>query len=137
MRSERLVILVSPEEKARLRKLARRSEVSVAELVRSELPLSGGSKDSAGQRRDNGEDALSEGEMAILDRAAEALVDRTRRANQALDRALGELGATKSRFASRHRAEASEGSLKRARSKPKVAKPRSARKAKTSTKAAG
>ncbi len=83
MKSERLVISVSPEEKVRLRKLARRSRVSVAELVRSKLPLSGGGKDTAGRRRDNGEDALSEGEMAILDRAAETLIDRTRRAEPA------------------------------------------------------
>ena len=83
MKSERLVISVSPEEKVRLRKLARRSRVSVAELVRSKLPLSEGGKDTAGRPRDNGEDALSEGEMAILDRAAETLIDRTRRAEPA------------------------------------------------------
>ena len=41
MKTERLVILVSPEEKAQLQKLARRAEVSVAELVRAELPLAG------------------------------------------------------------------------------------------------
>jgi hypothetical protein len=37
MKSERLVILLSPEEKARIQKLARRRQASVGELVRSAL----------------------------------------------------------------------------------------------------
>ena len=119
MKSERLVILVTPEEKTRLQKMARRAKISVAELVRAELPLSRRGKSPSdrgaggpGPGRADGAEALTEGEMAALDRAAETLIERTRRANEALDRALGEIEATRAHFAKQHHEDVTEEALR-------------------------
>jgi hypothetical protein len=102
MKTERLVILVSPEEKARLRELARHAGVSVAELVRSELPLSSRSRGGMGETKGRytaQDEALTEGESAVLARLSEMLMERTKRANAALDSALDEIEANRAYFA--------------------------------------
>lgn len=108
MKSERLVILVSPEEKARLQELARRADISVAELVRAELPLAGRINGNGRTAGDIGVEELTEDELATLDRAAETLNDRIRRANDAIDRAFGEVEATMAHFAGKTEAPAKD-----------------------------
>ncbi|MCG8596876.1 MAG: ribbon-helix-helix protein, CopG family [Kiloniellales bacterium] len=102
MKTERLIVLVSPEEKARVERLAKRQRKSVAELVRNAL-----SDFEAAQRpgaRPNGkapaEDAeLSAEQKAALERLAETALSSMQRANAALDKAFEEVEATKAQLA--------------------------------------
>ena len=132
MRSERLVVLLSPTEKKCLAALAHARHVSIGELVRSALadltrpqPDSSGSvspadhaptwpgPDDAPQGHDgvsesiNGPASLSADQVAALDRLAETALATMRRANSALDRAFAEVAATKAHFAAQRRDRAS------------------------------
>ncbi len=102
MKTERLIVLVSPEEKARVERLAKRQRKSVAELVRNALSdFEAAQKPGAGA---NGlastEDLeLSAEQKAALERLAETTLSAMERANAALDKAFEEIEATKAQLA--------------------------------------
>ena len=107
MKTERLIVLVSPEEKARVERLAKRQRKSVAELVRNALSdfeaaqVSGGGMPGAlpnGEAPTEGEEISAE-QKAALERLAEAALSSMRRANAALDKAFDEVEATKAQLA--------------------------------------
>lgn len=107
MKTERLIVLVSPEEKARVERLAKRQRKSVAELVRNALSdfeaaqVSGGGMPGAllnGEAPAEGEEISAE-QKAALERLAEAALSSMRRANAALDKAFDEVEATKAQLA--------------------------------------
>ena len=115
LRSERLVILLSKGEKARLAKLAARRKVSMGELARTALiQLDGAHLEP--QNRGQGfaewpgdwpeNDRVTAAQAAALDHLADAALRTLSRANEALDRAFGEVEATRAYFA-RKRAGAS------------------------------
>jgi hypothetical protein len=116
LKSERLIILVTPEEKARVAALAKARGTSVGELVRSALsglegPQHGRSARGAGARAGteispDGEDQpvrLSAEQEAALERLAEVALLAMQRANAALDQAFEEIEVTKAHFAARRR----------------------------------
>ncbi len=110
MKTERLIVLVSPEEKARVERLAKRQRKSVAELVRNALSdfeaaqLPEGMPTGSPGALPNGA-APAEGEeisaeqKAALERLAEAALSSMRRANAALDKAFDDVEATKAQLA--------------------------------------
>lgn len=110
--SERLVILLSKAEKARLAKLAARERVSMGELVRSALiklddfrpetkAQGQGGAARSGNKAGTAAGAvlhdvqISPEQAATLDRLAEVTLQSMARANQALDKAFSEVEATK------------------------------------------
>ena len=102
MKTERLIVLVSPEEKARVERLAKRQRKSVAELVRNALSDFEAAQDAGG--KPNGmalaEDAeLSAEQKAALERLAETALSTMQRANAALDKAFEAVEATKAQLA--------------------------------------
>ena len=108
LRSERLVVLLSKEEKARLAKLAERKRLSMGELARSALiQLDGfrleshsrgqGLSDRPGDWADDVQ--ISSEQAATLDRLADATLRTLTRANQALEKAFEEVETTKAYFA--------------------------------------
>lgn len=116
LKSERLVILLSKREKARLAKLAEREQVSMGELARAALiqlddvrPETGGPRQGRESRNgtragDTADPAISDirispEQAATLDRFAEVTLRTMARANQALDKAFEEVEATKAYFA--------------------------------------
>jgi hypothetical protein len=109
LKSDRLIVLVAPEEKARIVALAKARRTSVGELVRSALaslegpqPLRDGSVDIS----PDGEDQLarlSAEQEAALERLAEVALRTMQRANAALDQAFEEIEATRAHFAARRR----------------------------------
>ena len=123
MKSERLVVLLTPEEKARVSDMAARHRLSVGEVVRSALaavdeadlengakPVPSGLREVAPARnwsedpkaRLNGEavgPALSSEQTAVLERLADLAMENMTRANAALDQAFAELEATRLYFA--------------------------------------
>ena len=110
MTTERLIVLVSPEEKARVERLAKRQRKSVAELVRNALSdfeaaqVSGGGMPGAlpnGEAPAEGAEGeeISAEQKAALERLAEAALSSMRRANAALDKAFDEVEATKAQLA--------------------------------------
>ena len=116
MKSERLIVLVAPEEKARVVALARARGTSVGELVRSALssldgarpgrPARGAGAGSDLQISSAGEDQparLSPEQEAALARLAEVALRTMQRANAALDQAFEEIEATRAHFAARRR----------------------------------
>ena len=116
MKSERLIILVAPEEKARVVALAKARGTSVGELVRSALSSledarRGRVARAAGARSGieispDGEDQparLSAEQEAALERLAEVALRTMQRANAALDQAFEEIEATRAHFAARGR----------------------------------
>ncbi|MEE8270247.1 MAG: hypothetical protein V3R98_00755 [Alphaproteobacteria bacterium] len=128
MKSERLVVLVSPEEKARIVELAAKRRMSVGELVRLALSMvegrntrfalaadeSGaartpgqglGERAAAAWRRDEplAESMLSADQTAALERLADVAARSMARANTALDRAFEEVEVTKAYFADKRR----------------------------------
>jgi hypothetical protein len=116
LKSERLIILVAPEEKARVVALAKARGTSVGELVRSALSSledarRGRVARAAGARSGieispDGEDQparLSAEQEAALERLAEVALRTMQRANAALDQAFEEIEATRAHFAARGR----------------------------------
>lgn len=110
MRTERLTVLLSPQEKARVAALAQERQTSIGELVRSALAAVGErslehpDRSQPDARRANEDEPLSAGQMATLERFAEIALQSMRRANAALDRAFEEAEATKSHLAdTKHR----------------------------------
>jgi hypothetical protein len=109
MTTERLTVLLSPQEKARIASSAKERGTSISELVRSalialderspdhpdysQLDL-GGAKDDAPPTAE---------QMATLERFAEMALQSMRRANTALDRAFDEADATKAHLAETRR----------------------------------
>ena len=93
MRSERLTILVTPQEKRRLAALAKRQRVSVGELVRSAVGKAAGDESAV---------PLPTPEQVLaLEQAADAAVAALQRADAALNRAEAELTRTKAHFDSK------------------------------------
>lgn len=90
MRSERLTILVTPEEKRRLTALAKRRHVSVGELVRSAVNVT--------RERTSPMSAPTAEQIRVLEQAADAAVAALQRAGRALDRAETELTRTRAHF---------------------------------------
>jgi hypothetical protein len=116
LKSERLIILVTPEEKARVAALARARGTSVGELVRSALssledPRRGRSARATRARSGiefstNGEGLparLSAEQEAALERLADLALRAMQRANAALDQAFEQIEATMAHFAARRR----------------------------------
>ena len=109
MKSDRLIVLVTPEEKARLVALAKARGTSVGELVRSALAgLEGPQppREAVLERSLKGEDQLarlSAEQAAALERLAEVALRTMRRANAALDQAFEEIEATRAHFAAKRR----------------------------------
>jgi hypothetical protein len=116
VKSERLIILVTPAEKARVVALAKARGSSVGELVRSALssledPRRGRSAGAAGARSGveispGGEDQparLSAEQEAALERLADAALRTMQRANAVLDQAFEEIEATRAHFAAKRR----------------------------------
>ncbi len=116
LKSERLVILLSKGEKARLAKLAEREQVSMGELARAALiqlddfrpetkgPSQGRDSRNGTEAGDTSDPAISDIQIspeqaATLDRFAEVTLQTMARANQALDKAFEEVEATKAYFA--------------------------------------
>ncbi len=102
MKTERLIVLVSPEEKARVERLAKRQCKSVGELVRNALSDFEAAQDAGG--KPNGmapvEDAeLSAEQKAALERLAETALSTMQRANAALDKAFEAVEETKAQLA--------------------------------------
>jgi len=98
MKTERLIVLVSPEEKARVERLAKRQRKSVAELVRNALSDFEAAQESGGKAP--AEDSeLSAEQKAALERLAETALSTMQRANAALDKAFEQVEATKAQFA--------------------------------------
>ena len=102
MKTERLIVLVSPEEKARVERLAKRQRKSVAELVRNALSdfeaaqVPGALPNGAAPDED---EVLSAEQKAALERLAETALSTMERANAALDKAFEEVEATKAQIA--------------------------------------
>jgi hypothetical protein len=118
VKSDRLIVLLAPEEKARIVALARAQQTSVAELVRSALArldespsLREGRPARATAARPsveipNGEDEqvrLTAEQAEALERLAEIALQRMQKANAALDQAFAEIEATKAHFAAKRR----------------------------------
>ena len=109
MKSDRLIVLVAPEEKARIVALAKARRTSVGELVRFALSrlddsVRGKHRDAAAWIPPNGEDGaapLSAEQAAALERLAEVALQTMRRADAALDQAFAEIEATKAHFAAK------------------------------------
>ena len=95
MKSDRLVVLIAPEEKARLVALAEARQSSVAELVRE--ALSDWAEDARGLR-------LDAEQAAALERLADIALRSVQKANTALDRAFEEVETTKAYFAAKRAA---------------------------------
>ena len=115
MKTERLIVLVSPEEKARVERLAKRQRKSVAELVRNALSdfeaaqapgaqapgaqVPGALPNGAAPEEGDGGEVLSAEQKAALERLAETALSTMERANAALDKAFEEVEATKAQLA--------------------------------------
>ncbi len=102
MKTERLIVLVSPEEKARVERLAKRQRKSVAELVRNALSDFEAAQDAGGKPNGTApvEDAeLSAEQKAALERLAETALSTMQRANAALDKAFEAVEETKAQLA--------------------------------------
>ena len=100
MKTERLIVLVSPEEKARVERLAKRQRKSVAELVRNALSDFEAAQKPGANGLASAEDLeLSAEQKAALERLAETTLSAMERANAALDKAFDEIEATKAQLA--------------------------------------
>lgn len=105
MRTERLVVLLSPREKARIAALAQERRTSIGEFVRSMLAAvderSVDRTDGPHLRRQggHGDEPVSVEQAAALERLAEVAVQSMRRANAALDRAFEEIETTQAYLA--------------------------------------
>lgn len=105
MKTERLIVLVSPEEKNRITALAERQRKSVGELVRTALSnLEAASKPNGLAVPAEEEDGLSPEQAAALESLATTALSSMQRANAALDRAFEEVEATKAHLAKQKRA---------------------------------
>jgi hypothetical protein len=120
VKSDRLIVLIAPEEKARIVALARARRTSVGELVRSALARLDNSRSlrdgrparttgarPSGDIPPNGEEEqgrLSAEQAAALERLADIALHRMQTANAALDQAFAEIEATRAHFAARRRA---------------------------------
>jgi hypothetical protein len=119
VKSDRLIVLLAPDEKARIVALARAQQTSVGELVRSALarlgesptPREGRAARAPGAQPSveiptNGEDeqaGLTAEQATALERLAEIALHRMQKANAALDHAFAEIEATKAHFAAKRR----------------------------------
>lgn len=113
MKTERLVILLAPEEKARITEAAQARGISVGALVRDALTAldagGDGPRSSAGLRRearargwdDAAASGLTDDQEIALEHLADVALGSMTRANAALDRAFAELDATKAYFAAK------------------------------------
>jgi hypothetical protein len=117
MKTERLVILLAPEEKARITEAAQARGISVGALVRDALATldaeDDGARPGSGRRlreaQAGGWDAaaapgLSADQAIALEHLADVALGSMTRANAALDRAFAELDATKAYFAAKRQA---------------------------------
>lgn len=97
MKSERLTVLVTRDEKRALAAVAKERRLSVGELVRTAVA---GAMRPASERADD-EAAPSAEQVAAIERAADAAQLSLRRAAAALDRAEVELARTRAHFDAR------------------------------------
>jgi hypothetical protein len=116
MKTERLVILLSPDEKTRITEAARDRGVSVGALVRdalSALDAADGLSARDGSRAremqakytdDAAASGLTDDQAMALERLADVALGSMTRANAALDRAFAELDATKAYFDAKRQA---------------------------------
>ena len=93
MRTERLTILVTREQKRELASLAKQRRVSVGELVRTAVTAA--TRSTAAPAEDVGPSAE---QIAALERAADDAMRALRRAADALDRADVEIARTRAHF---------------------------------------
>lgn len=93
MRSERITILVTPEQKQQLTALARRQHVSVGKLVRSAASRTSGDAPA--------EPVPTAEQIHALEKAADTATAALRRAGTALDRAEAESAKTRESFGSK------------------------------------
>jgi len=116
MKTERLVVLLTPAEKARLARLAQAQGVSVGHVVRSALsdfgrapnqaPRRGGLAEADAAARLAATDesgGLSAEQQAALERLADTALQSMQRANAALDLAFDQIETTRAYFAAKHR----------------------------------
>ncbi len=102
MKSDRLVVLVAPEEKARLVALARARHSSVGELVREAVARLDAPQTTTDERTSSPEAlTLHPDQAAMLERLADVALSSMKRANAALDQAFEEVEATKAYFAAK------------------------------------
>jgi hypothetical protein len=106
MKSDRLVVLVAPEEKARLVALAEARHSSVGELVREAVAnLDAPGKAPTDERAGSPEPPMLQADQAaMLERLADVALHAMQRANAALDQAFEEVEATKAYFAAKRSA---------------------------------
>ena len=117
MKSERLVVLIAPEEKARLIALAQARQSSVGELVREAVarldaprtaratPANAEVSEPDADEQAGWPEApmLQLDQAAALERLADMALRTMHRANAALDQAFEEVEATKAYFAAKRR----------------------------------
>ncbi len=112
MKSDRLVVLLAPEEKARLVALARARRSSVGELVRGALSALNDAEppktDAGKPGRSPEAPPLPADQAAALERLAEVALRTMQRANAALDQAFEEVEATKAYFEAKRQKAAAE-----------------------------
>jgi hypothetical protein len=115
MKSERLVVLIAPEEKARIVAAARARQSSVGELVREAVSRMDAGRTASRKDRQGDADVppaslevpeLPAEQAAALERLAEVALQSMQRANAALDKAFEEVEATKRYFAAKRSKEA-------------------------------
>ena len=94
MQTERIVVLISPEEKSRLQRTARANKQSLGEFVRTVLSVKGGAPSSR-------EDVLvTKAQRDALEHAAKRASAALKRGNESLDRAFAEIERTREYFGS-------------------------------------
>jgi hypothetical protein len=92
MRSERIVVLVSPKEKRELKELAGARSQSVGDYVRTAVLAPGRSTAS------DDSTVISAEQRAALEEAASRAAAALKRGNEALDRAFAEIARTRAHF---------------------------------------
>ena len=110
MRTERLTILVTREQKRELASLARQRRISVGELVRA--AVAGATQSAATPESHELKPTAAQAEA--LERAADVASRALERAAAALDRAETELGRTRAHF------DAKPGEIRDARPTPRA-----------------
>jgi uncharacterized protein (DUF1778 family) len=93
MHTERIVVLISPEEKGRLQQAARANKQSLGEFVRSVL-----SREDARAASADAEVHLSKEQRDALEDVAQRASAALQRGNRALDRAFAEIAMTRAHF---------------------------------------
>jgi hypothetical protein len=95
MHTERIVVLISLEEKSRLQEAARSNKQSLGEFVRTVLSRD----DAPAEDASNEVVHLSKDQRDALENAAKRASAALSRSNQALDKAFAEIETTRAHFA--------------------------------------